>query len=713
MNRQATVLMGAVVAAIFAAGCVTGQKTASDSSPAKDLKVVESLRSSMVTVEVSLRYDQGEVPRRYYKSGTNAEDLIRQERPLELVGWLIGPKRVATVDLNLHPRFIAGLKVRHGKTVIVAEPAGVLTDRSGMLLTLAQSLPDAKPLTFDTTAKGPYKVLTRSHKNGQWVDQLQSMSKQTIIRGDQLHHNAIHNGLVVTATGTPVALPLLDQIDVKDGWKAGPDAWGIMTQTEYAKAVAANHQRTDASILRVTMNFRSPKSDEEQDRSRNSREGSATEKHALALVLKDRQTLLVLAGLSPKTTARLERIQVLRGRKVHTAKFVGSFKDYGALLVRLDKPLEANAPVLQPAEGSILARRRQLLLKAQIRLAGPQRIAHHSHDRFNRYDRGHHRKLFAALESSDENAFVFDTEGRLVALPLQRRRKVAVRERWSERQKELTPVAHISSILDEPAKHLDPDNVPLNEKQENRIAWMGVVLQPLNRELARANEVSEQTKDGEIGGLVTYVYQGSPAQKAGIAQGMILVRLHVADQPKPLDIRLEDQWYRFSGVFPWDRLDQFPVEAFERAPTPWPPAENSFTRKLTDLGFGKNYQAELVIEGKVVKKPMVVTKSPTHYQTAAKYKSTSLGLTIRDMTFEVRRQLLKKIDDPGVIISRIEPGSNTAVAGIKPFEVITHVNKQPVKDVESFKKLVAASGATLQFSVNRLIRTRQVLIKLK
>jgi serine protease Do len=712
MKRQVPAFFGAVLVGVFTCGCITGPKTSEKSTPAQQLKLVDSLRPSMVTVEVSLKYDQGEAPQRYYDGGSDTQELIRQERPLELMGWLIGPKRVALIDLNLHPRFISSIQVRHGDSVADAQPAGVLTDRPGILLDLSQTLPGAKPLAFNPKAKGPYKVLVRRHDDGDWIEQIQGLSKQTTIRGQTLYHGAKLNGLVMTADGTPVALPLQDRLDVGDAWKAGPEGWASLTQTQYAKAVAANTVRTDGSILRITMNFRSPKGNEERDRSSGSQGGSATEQHALGLVLKDKQTLLVLASFRPKMTARLQRIRVYHGRNILPAKFVGSVKEFGALFVRLEKPLGNNAPTIQLTTEPIQSRRHQMVLKAQIRLAGQQRIAYHSHDRFERYDWGHRRKIYGSLESNDNDAFVFDVEGKLIALPMVRRRKVSVQERWSEKQKELTPTSHVAPLLAEPSKFLDPDNVPLNETQENRIAWMGVVLQPLNRDLARANEVSEQTKDGEIGGLVTYVYQGSPAHKAGIAQGMILVRLHVADQPKPVDIKLEDRWFRFSGVFPWDRLDQFPVEAFDRAPTPWPPAENSFTRKLTDLGFGKKYQAELVIDGKVVRKPMVVTHSPTHYQTAAKYKSESLGMTIRELTFEVRRNLQKKVDDPGVIISRIEPGSSTAVAGIKPFEVITHINKQRVKDVESFKKLVAASGPNLQFSVNRLIRTRQVLIKL-
>ena len=48
-------------------------------------------------------------------------------------------------------------------------------------------------------------------------------------------------------------------------------------------------------------------------------------------------------------------------------------------------------------------------------------------------------------------------------------------------------------------KYVDGGNVPLSDQDENRLAWMGVALQGLDKELARANNVSDQTRDGETG----------------------------------------------------------------------------------------------------------------------------------------------------------------------------------------------------------------------
>ena len=69
-------------------------------------------------------------------------------------------------------------------------------------------------------------------------------------------------------------------------------------------------------------------------------------------------------------------------------------------------------------------------------------------------------------------------------------------------------------------------------------------------------------------------------------------------------------------------------------------------------------------------------------------------------------------DDAGVVISKIEPGSKAAVAGIKPYELITHVDGKPLTDVKAYAKLIAAKKE-LNLTVSRMAVTRQVRLSLK
>jgi S1-C subfamily serine protease len=274
----------------------------------------------------------------------------------------------------------------------------------------------------------------------------------------------------------------------------------------------------------------------------------------------------------------------------------------------------------------------------------------------------------------------------------------------------MTPAIYLRDVLNDLENHVDASNVPLTEEEENRLAWLGVELQALDKELARINNVSDLTNDGETGALVSYVYPDSPATEVGVEQGYILLRLYVEDYPKPVNIELEEDRYG-SGAFPWDRLDEVPVEYLEDIPSPWPSAANTLRRILTDIGFGKGYIAEFFHDGKLIKKELVVTQSPTHYDSARRFKSEELGLTVRDLTFEVRRHFHKGPGDPGVLVSKVEPGGKSAVAGIKPFEIITHVNDKPVQAVGDFEGHIEGQGE-LRFSVLRMTRRRLVKIKM-
>jgi predicted metalloprotease with PDZ domain len=207
--------------------------------------------------------------------------------------------------------------------------------------------------------------------------------------------------------------------------------------------------------------------------------------------------------------------------------------------------------------------------------------------------------------------------------------------------------------------------------------------------------------------MVSYVYPGSPAAEGGLEPGMLLLRLHVEDQPQPLEVRVENL---DRGTLPWEDLDQVSELYYERLQPPWPPAENAFTRALTGLGFGTPYEAEIVDGEQVIRRAFTVRRRPPHYAAAARHKSEALGLTVRNLTVEVRRYFQLAPEAPGVIVSRIEPGGKASVAGLKPFEIVLQVNGTPVPDVEAFAAAVG-DATELRLQVKRMARTRIVKIR--
>ena len=352
-------------------------------------------------------------------------------------------------------------------------------------------------------------------------------------------------------------------------------------------------------------------------------------------------------------------------------------------------------------------------MSAEVTIQGENSMTYFDHSRVRGYSLGWKRHVYPQIAGKSANTFLFDDDGELVVFPLARRLKLAAASRYSSSDVLTTPSARLASVLGDLAANVDKSNVPLVAEEESRLAWLGVELQRLNRDLARLNNLSRVTRDGQIGALVSYVYPGSPAAKAGVTvdpdgDPWFLINIQIEDNPQPYDVTGE----RSRGVFPWDRWDNLPPAYWDgRFPTPWLPAESKLNRELTNAGFGKKFVATFNVKGKPIKKSFTVVPSPTHYESAPSYKSVPVGLTVREMTFEALRYFQKSASDPGVIVYAVVPGSRAGVGGIRPYEIITHVNDTPVTGVKSFGKLIAGKKE-LRLTVVRMTTGRLVKLSM-
>lgn len=692
-----------VLALVLLAGCAARQ-----TDIARQAAVAESLAASIVRVQYTLRYDKGEAP----ETGQSA---LEEERPLESAGFLVSPTEVLTDDRRIHPRFVERVAVCLGDDVVPASLAGWGKRHNAVLVRLERPLKGGKPIEFDAAKEPPYLEIRYYERGGEWETLVSGFAPALVVRDGQVGQAAGLGGLhmpvggaslVTDAQGAPVGLVMQPDLPADDSWKGPPLAWPLYTDQERTEMLETVHQRCDAALVRVTIHLRSPKRETGSRYRGRDDTDSATEIHATGVVLEGGR-VLVLANLRPVVTARLERMTVrTEAGETCGAAFAGSLTDYGCLVATLDSP---PAAAMALSDVPIQQWRNALLPSVEVRLHGEDRTVYFEHERFWRLEVGWRGQLELRTVGRDRQGFLFDPDGRLVALPLARRQKVATDRQWSSDRPALVPVARLGPILGDLAKHADPGNVPLTEDTEQRLAWLGVILQPLNRDLARANNVAQWTSDGESGAIVSYVYPGSPAAAAGVVPGIILLRLRAEGRADPIEVRLEDHYDR--GPFPWERMDEVPETYYDRIPPPWPPAENGFTRALTDLGFGRRFEADFFIDGQVVSKALEVTPSPPHYDSAPRYKAEALGLTVRDLTYEARRYFQKAPDEPGVIVSKIEPGSKASVAGLKPYEIVTHVNGRPVMTVKDFAEAVGAAGE-LRLSVKRMMQGRVVKMSL-
>lgn len=194
------------------------------------------------------------------------------------------------------------------------------------------------------------------------------------------------------------------------------------------------------------------------------------------------------------------------------------------------------------------------------------------------------------------------------------------------------------------AKEIAPQ---LQEKGHVTRGWLGVSIQEVTPALAKSFDLKEKK-----GALVAQVVSGSPAEKAGIERGDVIVE--------------------FDGKEVTDSKDLPRIVA------------------LTPIG--KAVTIKLLRNGKVLDRQVKVGEMEEKVEVAEAPSHKSLGITVQNLTPEIAKGLgLKK--DTGVVVTRVEPGGPAADAGIQTGDLVQEVNRKPVKNVEDFvQKVEKAKG---------------------
>ena len=188
----------------------------------------------------------------------------------------------------------------------------------------------------------------------------------------------------------------------------------------------------------------------------------------------------------------------------------------------------------------------------------------------------------------------------------------------------------------------------LQDKGHVTRGWLGVNIQEVTPELAKSFGLKENK-----GALVAQVGPGSPAEKAGIEQG---------------DVILE-----FDGKAVSDSKD--------------------LPRIVASTPVGKMVTVKLSREGKGLDRSLKVGELDEKVEGAeAPSSHKSLGISVQDLTPEIAQGLgLKKAT--GVVVTQVEPGSPAAEAGLRTGDVIREVNRKPVKRTDDFvQRLEKAKG---------------------
>ena len=216
--------------------------------------------------------------------------------------------------------------------------------------------------------------------------------------------------------------------------------------------------------------------------------------------------------------------------------------------------------------------------------------------------------------------------------------------------------------------NLAKEILPQLEKGKVIRGWLGVSIQDVTPELAKSFNLKD-TK----GALVADVVKDSPAQKAGIERGDIIVS--------------------FDG--------KVIASAHELSRTVAGTAPN--TKAKVEVIRGGKRQSLVVQAGTM----------PGEAEEETKVVAAELGLSVQTLTPELAEQFEWPRDEKGVLITGVEPGSAGEDGGLRRGDLIKEVDHKPVKTVDDYRRQLkeAKQGESILFLVKRGNQTFFVTVK--
>lgn len=196
--------------------------------------------------------------------------------------------------------------------------------------------------------------------------------------------------------------------------------------------------------------------------------------------------------------------------------------------------------------------------------------------------------------------------------------------------------------------------------------WLGVTIQNITPELAKEFGLK---KPG--GALITDIFKESPAEKAGLQRG---------------DIILEVNGKKIKDV-------------------------ESLRNTVAQTKVGSTIKLKVIRNGKHISLKVAVTEFPKNLaevmpgkpKEGMAEKNELVGLSVIELTTEIAKQLGLPRDEKGVVIVRVEPYSNADEGGFKKGDVIQEMKRKKVNNLRDFNNIVSRlkEGDTVLLYVNR------------
>jgi serine protease Do len=182
--------------------------------------------------------------------------------------------------------------------------------------------------------------------------------------------------------------------------------------------------------------------------------------------------------------------------------------------------------------------------------------------------------------------------------------------------------------------------------------FLGVSIQDVRPDMAAALGLANPG-----GALVGDVTKDSPAKEAGFERGDVVVK--------------------FNGK------DVHDASHFRNLVSETPPGTKAEVVVIRD----KKEKTLTVTVGHQAGEKTAAGGEPGNHEEKEE-ADASVGMTVSNLTPELRRRLEISADVAGIVVTRVQPGSRAAEAGLRSGAVILEANREAVHNVADFKRLV-------------------------
>jgi serine protease Do len=171
--------------------------------------------------------------------------------------------------------------------------------------------------------------------------------------------------------------------------------------------------------------------------------------------------------------------------------------------------------------------------------------------------------------------------------------------------------------------------------------FLGVSLQAVDKEIAAGFNLAKVE-----GVLISGIEKGSPADKAGLQQG---------------DIILEYNGKTIKSL-------------------------QSFRYDISMMSPESKVNLKINRKGKIM--PFTVTLGSVAEGSSPAVISQKLGIEVENITLELGRQLGYASTEEGVVITKVKPGSPAAMAGIRPGFLIQAINHKKIVNTKDYEAIL-------------------------